>query len=256
MRLRISFATIIAFVCGSQAIVGGIGASNKDLPFIVSVARTSHKCGGVLISPTAVLTDPECIAGASASSLRVRAGSLRHASLGIQEKISKIDRHQGYVSGSPKDRIAILHLESAFPVISGDREIQEAPLPSQETTPGTKLIAGGWGVTSQGSGSIPASLRKVTIDAKDLASCQEAYTELELGPEILCAGVSGGGKGPCDGDNGGPLVNEDGRVVGLIQSPYNGCARANYWAIATNLDEYESWIAERVLDLTPSPARL
>jgi trypsin len=249
MKLRITCAAVIAFVSSAQAIVGGPEAINQDLPFIVSIARTSHICSGILISPTALLTDPECVKGASASALVVRAGSLRHASQGVQGKVSKIDRHQAYVSGSPKDRIAILHLQSAFPASSGNRKIEIAPLSSQEAAPGTKLVAGGWGVTSQGSASIPATLRKVTINAKDLAVCQKQYPELELGPESMCAGVTGGGKAPCTLDNGGPLVNEAGQVVGLIHSPYKGCAKAGAFSIATNLFEYGAWIAERVLDL-------
>jgi trypsin len=256
MRLKIILETITAFVCGAQAIVGGIAASNEDLPFIVSVARTSHQCSGVLISPSAVLTDPECVEQGRVTSLKVRAGTRRHASGGVLEQVSKIDIHQDYVPGTPKGRIAILHLAAAVPASSGDRKIQEAPLPSQETSSGTKLVAGGWGLTSQGSGEITASLQKVTIEAGDIAVCQEVYPDIELGPETLCAGVKNGGKGPCDGDNGGPLVNEAGQVVGLIQSPYRGCAQAGYFSIATNLVEYESWIAERVLDLPQQRAKL
>jgi secreted trypsin-like serine protease len=168
---------------------------------------------------------------------------------GVIGKVSKVDRHQGYVSGSPTDRIAILHLESAFPASSGSRKIEEAPLYSQETTPGTKVVAGGWGVTSYGAQSAPSTLKKVAIEAKDLAVCQQQYPDLELGPESMCAGVNSGGKSPCTGDNGGPLVNGAGQVVGLIQSPYGGCAQPDAFSIATNLDEYEAWIAERVLDL-------
>jgi hypothetical protein len=151
MRLKIILETITAFVCGAQAIVGGIAASNEDLPFIVSVARTSHQCSGVLISPSAVLTDPECVEQGRVTSLKVRAGTRRHASGGVLEQVSKIDIHQDYVPGTPKGRIAILHLAAAVPASSGDRKIQEAPLPSQETSSGTKLVAGGWGLTSQGS---------------------------------------------------------------------------------------------------------
>jgi trypsin len=249
MRPQITYAATLTFVCGAQAIVGGNEASIQDLPFIVSVGRTSPMCSGVLISPTAVLTDPECIEQGSTTTLRVRAGSLRRDSGGVVAKVYKVDRHQGYVSGSPTDRIAVLHLESAFPASSGSRKIEGAPLYSQETTPGTKLVAGGWGVTSYGAQSVPSTLRKVTIEAKDLAVCQQQHPDLELGPESMCAGVNGGGKGPCSGDNGGPLVNEAGQVVGLIQSPYGGCAQPDAFSIATNLDEYEAWIAERVLDL-------
>ena len=102
MRLKIILETITAFVCGAQAIVGGIAASNEDLPFIVSVARTSHQCSGVLISPSAVLTDPECVEQGRVTSLKVRAGTRRHASGGVLEQVSKIDIHQDYVSGTLK----------------------------------------------------------------------------------------------------------------------------------------------------------
>jgi trypsin len=59
-------------------IVGGVAASQGDFPFIVSLQSStgSHFCGGSLLNANTVLTAAHCTVGQTASSLRVRAGSL------------------------------------------------------------------------------------------------------------------------------------------------------------------------------------
>jgi len=58
-------------------IVGGVPAVQGDFPFIVSLQQGgSHFCGGSLLNANTVITAGHCGQGQTASSLRVRAGSL------------------------------------------------------------------------------------------------------------------------------------------------------------------------------------
>jgi trypsin len=58
-------------------IVGGTTASAGDFPYIVSIQKSgSHFCGGSLLNANTVLTAAHCAVGQTASSIKIRAGSL------------------------------------------------------------------------------------------------------------------------------------------------------------------------------------
>lgn len=58
-------------------IVGGTTASAGEFPYIVSLSKSgSHFCGGVLLNAYTVVTAAHCSVGQTASSVKVRAGSL------------------------------------------------------------------------------------------------------------------------------------------------------------------------------------
>jgi trypsin len=62
----------------STDIVGGVAASQGDLPFIVSVqlAGYGHLCGGTLLNANTVVSAAHCYFGSTTSSYSIRAGSL------------------------------------------------------------------------------------------------------------------------------------------------------------------------------------
>jgi secreted trypsin-like serine protease len=70
-------AMAVAIPQDTVQIVGGVAASQGDFPFIVSMQKSgSHICGGSLLNANTVLTAAHCAEGQSASSIKVRAGSL------------------------------------------------------------------------------------------------------------------------------------------------------------------------------------
>lgn len=68
---------------GVENIVGGTTASTAEFPYIVSLSKSnSHFCGGVLLNAYTVVTAAHCSVGQTASTVKVRAGSLvRHRNL-------------------------------------------------------------------------------------------------------------------------------------------------------------------------------
>jgi trypsin len=62
----------------STDIVGGVAASQGDLPFIVSVQLSGfgHLCGGTLVNANTVISAAHCYAGSETDSYSIRAGSL------------------------------------------------------------------------------------------------------------------------------------------------------------------------------------
>jgi hypothetical protein len=70
-------AAVPQFHTDAAQIVGGVTASQGDFPFIVSLQKSgSHFCGGSLLNANTVVTAAHCGVGQTASSIRVRAGSL------------------------------------------------------------------------------------------------------------------------------------------------------------------------------------
>lgn len=62
---------------GTVGIVGGTTAALGEFPYIVSLTYAgSHFCGGVLLNAYTVLTAAHCSVSYSASSVKVRAGTL------------------------------------------------------------------------------------------------------------------------------------------------------------------------------------
>ncbi|WP_344336481.1 trypsin-like serine protease, partial [Kitasatospora putterlickiae] len=59
----------------ANAVVGGTPVTAGQTPYLVSLARGGHFCGGALLDPTTVVTAAHCVAGTDAGALTVRAGS-------------------------------------------------------------------------------------------------------------------------------------------------------------------------------------
>ena len=59
---------------------------------------------------------------------------------------------------------------------------------------------------------------------------------------MICANVPGGGKGPCVGDDGGPLV-VGGKLVGMVSWGY-GCGSAQYPIVYSNVAYLKDFISQ------------
>jgi hypothetical protein len=85
-----------------EPIVGGTTASQGDFPFIVSIQRSgSHFCGGSLLNANTVLTAAHCAVGQTASSIKIRAGSLVSLSLSLAYKLILMNILEPYLRWNP-----------------------------------------------------------------------------------------------------------------------------------------------------------
>jgi trypsin len=220
---------------------------------MVSLQTTSHLCGAILISQTQILTHPSCVKDQVASRLKARMGSLRHASGGLLVSISAIEIHEGYTSTGPGrelNGVALLTLSGSVPAdVATPAKLPLLGVISHAPASGTALKIAGWGVTSQGSMIPPASLIRVTTNARTNQQCSQPYPNLTLNEQTFCAAVAAGGKSACDGDVGGPVVNTvDGTLVGIIAMQVdNKCAQAGYPDVYTNLNYFSLWLIERLI---------
>ena len=241
-------ARIIAALCIASAsiqpvlaIVGGSYAPAGEYPYIASVLRAQLLGGATFINPRQLLSAASCIGDIKASSLRIRSGSLRHASGGKITGLTKVIIHPGYNKRTLENDIAILNL--AEPVDG----ITPAMLPTSSEPPaaGSTVVIAGWGSTSDG-GTSPRNLKRTSLPIIDVNTCQDVYNGITtIFPGQLCDGVSYGGEGSCLHDEGGPVLQGN-TLVGVL-SQGKGCAQAGHPDVDTNVGFYLDWIESHLI---------
>jgi len=190
----------------------------------------------------------------SAAHCKVRAGNmavigahnLREAEDPCVEriKVTAAFTHPGYDADSTDNDIMLLKLETDTkyaPVSLVGSSAEETLL---EGLSGTKLTVSGWGTLESG-GQLPDILQSVEINPVRFATCNgpRMYAG-KLTENMMCAGVSAGGKDSCQGDSGGPLVARVGGEyvqVGVV-SWGEGCADKHRPGVYTRLSVYSEWI--------------
>lgn len=226
----------------ASQIVGGTAATLGEFPYMVSLSQSgSHFCGGVLLNANTVLTAAHCSVGVSASSVRVRAGTLTWASGGTQVSVSQIVVHPSYSSSTTNNDIALWHLSTA---LAESSTIGYATLPAQGSDPaaGTITTTAGWGLTSENGSTLPASLRRVDVPVISRAECRQQYGTSAVTDNMFCAGYDEGGKDSCSGDSGGPIIDAStGVLIGLV-SWGQGCAEAGYAGVYARVGNYVTYI--------------
>ncbi|KAJ5495337.1 trypsin-like cysteine/serine peptidase domain-containing protein [Penicillium diatomitis] len=235
--------SVVGLTLANDDIVGGQHAAIGEFPYQVSVQTSSHRCGGSIIDKNHILTAAHCVDGLTAQRLRIRAGSLDRNSGGQFVKVSKVIAHAGYDAKSIANDMAILRLASSLTF--GSR-VAAVKLPSStDDTPqvGTRCSVTGWGTTSPGGASMPSNLLVAYVNIVDHQKCAKEYADQHpLDDKMICAGVRAGGKGACDGDGGGPLVDAStGKQVGVVSSE-PGCGKHNKDGVYASTAAYLDWI--------------
>ncbi|XP_053692371.1 trypsin-1-like [Sabethes cyaneus] len=224
----------------NHRIVGGFEIDIADAPHQISLqSRGSHICGGSIISSKWVLTAAHCTDGASASNLRVRVGSTKHASGGTVIAISRIVQHANYTSRTIDYDFSLLQLKKAIKLGNASRVIK-LPEQNESVADGTLCEVTGWGNT-QSINESRHSLRAAYVPSFNQQDCNRAYGLYGgVTDRMLCAGFREGGKDACQGDSGGPLV-ANGKLVGVVSWGL-GCAQPNYPGVYSRVAAAREWI--------------
>ncbi|KAF2119062.1 trypsin [Lophiotrema nucula] len=227
----------------STQIVGGTAAAAGDFPFIVSLQKSgSHFCGGSLLNARTVLTAGHCAVGQTASTLKVRAGSLNRNSGGVLVQVASIAVDPAFSSNTLDSDVAIFKLAADIPTSS---TIGYATLAASGNDPaaGSTVTVAGWGTTTEGGSTLPTALRKVSVPVVSRTDCRADYSVSEITTNMWCAGV--GGKDSCQGDSGGPIVDANKVLLGTV-SWGEGCAEAGKPGVYARIGTLRSWITTQL----------
>ncbi|EFY95009.2 Peptidase cysteine/serine, trypsin-like protein [Metarhizium robertsii ARSEF 23] len=218
-------AVSAAAVAIDKRIIGGEEAKGGDFPFIVSIGSSaeglsSHICGGALLDNTTVLTAARCLRDA----YYVRAGTKDMSKSAVVGKLDFVVAHPDYKRGPPRrghfpsavNDIAILKLSTPIQQ-SESNKIQYATLPEDDSDPLVNSIAvtAGWGeqVSLERGVYQDDKLQKIEIPVRPLEDCSDVTPDAANRDTKICAG--GDGKNVFRFDSGGPLIDQDGRLIGV-----------------------------------------
>jgi secreted trypsin-like serine protease len=214
----------------SPFIVGGHNAT-QVYSFMVSLQSTSgsHFCGGSLIKANWIVTAKHCVQGRTPASTRARIGTTNRTSGGTVATASRIVLN-------PSEDLALVQLSTSVP---------QAPIAvaaaSGPVNTATRII--GWGQTcpSPGGCGAPTILQELDTSIVADSRCGGIRASTEI-----CTNNTGGNKGACYGDSGGPQIKAVGgawQLIGATSRSGGGSVCATAPSIYVDVPSLRAWIS-------------
>ncbi|XP_051863334.1 chymotrypsin-2 [Drosophila albomicans] len=196
-------------------VVGGSTVNIGEWPWMVSIQNQYGMdfCGGVVINETWILTAASCVSGLRARNVIAVTGTVDTYNFSSPYYlVDEIHIHCNFDKPLYHNDIALLHVNENIEL---NDETAIIPLNEiDELQEGEKLSFAGWG-TPSADGTRSRYLLKSDGTYVDVEKCRSELGDTEdvdLGH--VCVQMAAG-KGTCHGDTGGPLINEQGELVGI-----------------------------------------
>jgi secreted trypsin-like serine protease len=243
--------TAMRIVNGTMAQAGAwpsmVGLYKRD-----ALEGRTPVCGAAIIDLQWVVTAAHCVYNQKPDLYFIREAA-NAVGAGSAVDVREIIAHEGYSPETHVNDIALLRLTA--PAQSPRQKLLRDSMRSTMLKEGQIATIIGFGLVQAQSGVGPhtgsASERLLQADIPLISSekCAQVYGADRITEATLCAGLEAGGTDSCSGDSGGPLFLRD-RLAQPIQvgvvSWGDGCAQPGKFGVYTSVGFFESWIQERV----------
>ncbi|EDW40427.1 GL25238 [Drosophila persimilis] len=226
----------------SPRVVGGHRSEVRHQPHMVNIRRNGNfECGGSLVTPYCVLTAAHCLVKGQPEDFVVRGGvtflsDIRHA-----RHVKNILLPSAYSHSTLDHDVALLQLQQPLkaPIARPIRLAIRSP------RAGSFVRVSGWGLTDEGSTQLPNQLHSVHVRVMGRQECQKLYDGYRnITESMYCASVPGH-KDACAADSGGPVVNANGLLVGVVSwGKANRCAHEDSPGVYSDVSYLSDWITD------------
>lgn len=225
-------------------IVGGFPSGPGAYPFAVHAFDGEQGlCSGILVHPDVVITAASCQSVfETTNQVYVGSNDLYGRDFAPQVAIQFVFPHPDFNASTLEHDVLLVQLET--PVSSAVATVATT-LPSE----GQLLFALGFGRLGPLDGTFAMTRHEVDMPAVELADCAQVYGDSLNVDQHICAGIPG--MGPCEGDEGGPLLDAVTTELHGIWSFSEGCGAAP--AVFTRVAYYDAWIRNFVCNNSRVP---